>query len=197
MWLIDRKYIVGLGIVIGCRRIRARSGVFGGGRGRLGGVAGNGSGGGGRIEVGELLMDIEGRWGAGVLLLLLIVEPAEGVLVLAGIAEGISEESTSGVDRVWVKGTGGRVLLKMAEGLLLLLLLLGLGRGGLGGTAVEMEALLADFWVRRVVHEGHEESWRGRRRWREARGRTRPNPRLIKRGEKQRRMGGMAMVMLA
>jgi hypothetical protein len=106
------------------------------------------------------------------LLLLGIVESAEGVLGLAGIAEGISEEGAGGVDRVWVKGTGGRMGLKMTEGLLLLLLLLGLlSHGGLGGAAVEMEALLADFWVRRVVDERHEESWSGRRRWREERGR--------------------------
>jgi hypothetical protein len=44
----------------------------------------------------------------------------------------------------------------MAERLLLLLGLL--GRRGLGRAAVEMEALLADFWVRWVVEEGHEES---------------------------------------
>ena len=120
-------------------------------------------------------MDIEARRGVGILLLLLgIVKPTEGVLVLAGIAEGISEEGTGGEDRVWVKGIRGSMRGKMAEGLLLLLLLLLLallGPGGLGGTAVEMEALLADFWVRGVVEEGHEESWKGRRRWRQERGR--------------------------
>jgi hypothetical protein len=173
VWLIDRKDIVGLGIVVGCRRIRARSSVFRGRSGRLRGVAGNGSGRGGRIEVGKLIVDIKARRGVGVLLLLLlgIVESAEGVLGLAGIAEGISEEGASGVDRIWVKGTGSRVRLKMTEGLLLLLLLLGLlATSGLGGASVEMEALLANFWVRRVVDEGHEDSWSGRCGWREERG---------------------------
>jgi hypothetical protein len=111
-------------------------------------------------------VDIKTCWSARVLLMLLlllrIVESAEGVLALAGVAEGISEESAGGVDRIWVKGSGGGVRLKMAEGLLLLLLLLvvvvGLGRGGLGRAAVEIEALLADFRVGRVVDEGHEES---------------------------------------
>jgi hypothetical protein len=36
VWLIDSKDIVGLGIVVGCRRIRARSSVFRGRSGRLG-----------------------------------------------------------------------------------------------------------------------------------------------------------------
>ena len=45
VWLVDSKDIVGFGIVIGSRRIRARSSVFRGRSGRLGGVAGNGSGG--------------------------------------------------------------------------------------------------------------------------------------------------------
>ena len=44
VWLIDSKDVVGFGIVIGCRRIRARGSVFRGRGGRLGGVAGNGSG---------------------------------------------------------------------------------------------------------------------------------------------------------
>jgi hypothetical protein len=43
--LVDSKDIMVLGIVIGCRRIRARSSVVRGGSGRLGGVGGNGSGG--------------------------------------------------------------------------------------------------------------------------------------------------------
>jgi len=120
-------------------------------------------------------VDIEVRWGGSVVLLLLrIVKSAEGVLALAGIAEGISEEGAGGIDRVWVKGIRGSMGGKMAEGLLLLVLLLLLallGPGGLGGAAVEMEALLANFWVRRVVEEGHEESWKGGRGWREERGR--------------------------
>ena len=54
---------------------------------------------------------IEARWGARVLVLLLlllrIVESTGWVLALAGIAEGINEESTSSVDRFWLKGSGG------------------------------------------------------------------------------------------
>ena len=117
-------------------------------------------------------MDIETRRRGDILLLLLgIVESAEGILGLAGIAEGISEEGAVGVDRVWVKGIGSSMRGKMAKGLLLLLLLLGLlGSGGLGGAVVEMEALLADFWVRVVVEVGHEDSLSGRRGWREERG---------------------------
>ena len=107
------------------------------------------------------------------LLLLGIVESTEGVLALAGIAEGISEEGAGGVERIWVKGSRSSMGLKMAEGLLLLLLLLLrlLAASGLGGAAVEMEALLADFWVGRVIDEGHEDSCRRRRRWRQGRGR--------------------------
>ena len=178
MWLIDSKDIVGLGIVIVCRRIRGRSSVLRGRSGRLGRVTGNGSGRGGWSEEGELVVDIEVRWSARVLVLLLllllllrIVESAEGVLGLAGIAEGISEEGASSVDRVWVKGSGGRVSLKMAEGLLLVVMVVGLlGPGGEGRAAVEIEALLADFWVGRVVDEGHDERCRRRcRRWRQGR----------------------------
>ena len=130
-------------------------------------------------------MDIEARRGVRVLMLLLlllvllllllgIVESTEGVLALAGIAEGISEEGAGGVERIWVKGSRSSMGLKMAEGLLLLLLLLLLrllAASGLGGAAVEMEALLADFWVGRVIDEGHEDSCRRRRRWRQGRGR--------------------------
>ncbi len=61
MWLVDSKDIVGLGIVVVRRRIRARSSVFRGRSGRLRGVAGNGSGRRGRIEVSELIVDIEAR----------------------------------------------------------------------------------------------------------------------------------------
>jgi hypothetical protein len=51
-------------------------------------------------------VDIEVRWCAGVLVLLLlvlllllrIIKSAEGVLALAWIAEGISEEGAGGVD---------------------------------------------------------------------------------------------------
>ena len=183
MWLVDSKDIVGFRIVVVRRRIRARSSVFRGRSGRLRGVAGNGSGCRGRIEVGELIVDIEVRWTTRVLMLLLvllvllvlllgIIESTEGVLALAGIAEGISEEGASGVERIWVKGSRSRMGLKMTERLLLLLLLLGLlAAGGLSGAAVEMEALLSDFWVGRVVEEGHEESCRRRRRWRQERGR--------------------------
>jgi hypothetical protein len=135
VWLVDSKDIVGLGIAVVRRRIRARSSVFRGRSGRLRGVAGNGSGRRGRIEVGELIVDIEVRWTARVLVLLVlllvllvlllgIVEPTEGVLGLARIAEGISEEGASGVERIWVKGSRSRMGLKMTEGLLLLLLLL-------------------------------------------------------------------------
>ena len=64
-------------------------------------------------------MDIEARWSARVLVLLLlllrIVESTGWVLALAGIAEGINEESSSSVDRFWLKGSGGRVGLKIAE----------------------------------------------------------------------------------
>lgn len=128
-------------------------------------------------------MDIEARRGVRVLMLLLlllvlllllgIVESTEGVLALAGIAEGISEEGAGGVERIWVKGSRSSMGLKMAEGLLLLLLLLLrlLAASGLGGAGVEMEALLADFWVGRVIDEGHEDSCRRRRRWRQGRGR--------------------------
>ena len=71
--------------------------------------AGNGSGRRGRSEEGELVVGIEARWSARVLVLLLlrIIESTGGVLALAGIAEGISEESANGVDRVWFKGSGG------------------------------------------------------------------------------------------
>ena len=196
VWLIDSKDVVGFGIVIGSRRIRAWSSVFRGRSGRLGGVGGNGSGRRGRVEVGELIVDIEVGRGAGVLLLvllLLIVKSAEGVLALAGVTEGISEEGAGGVDRVWVKGVRDRMSRKMAEGLLLLLLLALLGPGGLGGTGVEMEALLADFWVRGVVEERHEESWKGRRRWRQERGRR---GRIQGRSSDAKTKGGRPRVML-
>ena len=65
-------------------------------------------------------MDIEARWSARVLVLLLlllrVVESTGWVLALAGIAEGTNEESTSSVDRIWFKVSGGRVGLKMTEG---------------------------------------------------------------------------------
>ena len=112
-------------------------------------------------------MDIEARWSVRVLVLPLllprIVESTGWVLALAGIAEGTSEESTSSVDRVWFKGSGDRVRLKMAEGQLVVVVVGMLPPGGQGG-AVEIEALLADFWVGRVVDEGHDESCRRRRR---------------------------------
>lgn len=44
VWLIDSKDIVGFWIVLGCRCIRGRGSVFRGRSGRLGRVAGNGSG---------------------------------------------------------------------------------------------------------------------------------------------------------
>ena len=89
------------------KRIWARGSVFQGRSGRLRGIPETD-----RVEeVRWLVVDMEARWSARVLVLLLlllrIVECTGWVLALAGIAEGINEESASSVDRVWFKGSGG------------------------------------------------------------------------------------------